>query len=192
MPTPRISEMVIYSPKEQMRPDAQWGCWDCGNEDSRVKEVSKDEDHVRVRLRVCVACGASWDTEERRIARGAFFGRAATRRHAIYRKTRYQVKTCLVCGERYTGGDYEKHKAKSTAHQTVVERIRQARLDRDREYRTNWTRARRHALAANRAMHECRHCGGKYAPGTYPEHCHTKGHMTLIQERRRMRRRKNQ
>jgi predicted nucleic acid-binding Zn-ribbon protein len=141
--TPRTAEQLRWSETGAKRSGAMWGCWDCGFEESYVRDTDKDAEHVRVRRRQCTRCGAMWETEERRIARGSFFGRAERRRYAHFRKSRYAIRTCLMCKERYQASKYREHTAASEAHRVVVERRLERKRRRERVYQREWMRVKR-------------------------------------------------
>ena len=143
MPSPRIAERIVWSEDNAKRSDAHWGCWDFGFEDSYVRDTDKDSEHVRVRRRMCTRCGAMWETEERRIVKGSFFARAERRRYAHFRKTRYVIRTCLMCHERYMSGHYKAHARLTMAHLEVVARREERKRARDREYNRRWMAAKR-------------------------------------------------
>jgi predicted nucleic acid-binding Zn-ribbon protein len=143
MAAPRTAEQIHWSDANAKRPDAHWGCWDCGHEESYVKDVDKDADHVRVRRRQCTRCGAWWETEERRIARGSFFGRAERRRMASFRKKRYTARNCLMCHEKYMSGKYVQHTQTSTAHLEAAARKAERVKERERRYQRRWMAAKR-------------------------------------------------
>lgn len=149
---PRIAEQFQWSPEASKNGRVDWGCWKCGNEDSRVRDTDKDDDGVRVRRRMCTRCGEMWETEERRIAAGSFFSRASTRRYAAYRKHRFQSRRCLVCDEHYLNGKYAAHANTSQRHLAAVAKIEKRKQDRERTYQREWTRARRALEKANREL----------------------------------------
>lgn len=177
---PRVSEMIVWDEERAKKPTARWGCWDCGFEDSYVRDVDKDTEHIRVRRRQCTRCGSMWETEERRIARGSFFGRAEKRRYASFRKKRYSSRSCLVCRERYMSGQYKEHTESSDAHKARVA-VKQRRIkDRERRYRRMHARASREIKRATAGMATCKRCGEHYPlnvrnpykthAGSSPEH----------------------
>lgn len=147
----RTAEQIHWSEADAKRSDGHWGCWDCGFEDSYVRDVDKDAEHVRVRRRQCTRCGAMWETEERRIARGSFFGRAERRRYAHFRKSRYAIRTCVMCKERYQASKYVAHTQASQGHRAVVERRKERKRAREREYNRRWMAAKRAMLRAEKA-----------------------------------------
>ena len=150
MPMQRLAEQVQWSEVDAKKPSASWGCWECGFEDSYVRDTDKDTEHIRVRRRQCTRCGAMWETEERRIAPGSFFGRAEKRRYARFRKSRYVIRTCLMCKERYQASKYVEHTQSSDAHKAVVERRVERKKERMRAYNRQWMAAKR-ALAREQA-----------------------------------------
>lgn len=139
----RIAEQVQWSEASAKRSEGLWGCWECGFEDSYVRDVDKDTDHVRVRRRMCTRCGAMWETEERRIARGSFFGRAEKRRYAHFRKSRYVIRTCMGCKERYQASKYREHTETSASHRAFVARRQERKRKRERDYNRRWMAAKR-------------------------------------------------
>lgn len=142
----RTAEQVHWNEAKAKHPSGLWGCWECGFEDSYVKDVDKDTDHVRVRRRQCTRCGAWWETEERRIARGSFFGRAEKRRYAHFRKSRYAIRTCLMCKERYQASKYVEHTQTNEVHQAVLARRQERKRKRERAYNRRWMAAKRALL----------------------------------------------
>lgn len=188
---PRISEAFAWDEERAKKPGAMWGCWDCGAEESYVRDVDKDTDHVRVRRRQCTRCGSMWETEERRIARGSFFGRAEGRRYASFRKKRYSARTCVMCHEKYMNGKFREHTEESPAHKRVVARRRAKSKDRERRYQRRWMAAKREVEKASRSKRfTCKRCGGVYLEGTYrTKHCKTKRHRAVLREERNAKRR---
>lgn len=185
----RTAEQIHWSEEAARKPSAMWGCWDCGFEDSYVRDVDKDTQHVRVRYRKCTRCGAMWETEERRISRGSFFGRAERRRMAAYRKSRYRARTCQMCQEKYMASQYIEHTQQSRAHLAVTAR-KQARIKaRERRYQRRWMRAKREIERASRSLATCRRCGGKYELGQYKPHTHISRHAQIVRKERNARRR---
>lgn len=152
MVNPRTAEKVVWDDAAAKKPTGKWGCWDCGFEDSYVRDTDKDAEHIRVRRRMCTRCGGMWETEERRIARGSFFGRAETRRYAHFRKSRYTIRTCLMCDERYRASKYVEHTQKSEAHRAVVIRREERKRKRQREYNRRWMAAKRQLARQRREL----------------------------------------
>lgn len=187
--TPRISERVTWDEKAARKESAHWGCWECGFEDSYVRDVDKDTEHIRVRRRQCTRCGELWETEERRISRGSFFGRAETRRYASFRKKRASHRRCVMCDELYFNGRFVEHTQESVAHRRVVKKRAERTARRERKYRRLWTRAKREIEYANRRPGTCKRCGGEYTIGKWQPHARTPQHQAVIQEERRQRRR---
>lgn len=186
---PRIAEAVRYDEQEAKRTSAFWGCWSCGFEDSYVRDVSKDTEHIRIRRRMCTRCGEMWETEERRIARGSFFARAEERRYAAFRKTRYRVRKCLVCGEHYLQSGYLAHTQESKAHQIEIARRQKRKRAKELRYRRNWARAKRAVAKLNRGTAICARCGGEYLQGTLrTEHSKTPRHQRVIASEHKQRR----
>lgn len=114
-----------------------WGCWDCGSTESRVADSDIDDDGLRVRLRVCLGCGAYWDTEERRISRHAFFGRASKRRKSEQRRRAGAQRTCRLCRGVYRGGTYQRHKSEPI-HADEVQRRQERRRERQKLISRRW------------------------------------------------------
>ena|SRR5688500_11447205 len=102
-----------------MREIVGHGCWKCRSVESRVADSDMDEDGVRVRLRQCIDCGEYWDTEERRISKGAFYGRAVHRRQTEARRRKSKVYVCRVCRGPYRSGTYPRHKLEELHVKTV-------------------------------------------------------------------------
>ena len=162
MANPRIAEQIQWSDADAKKPSASWGCWECGFEDSYVRDVDKDAEHVRVRLRQCTRCGAMWETEEHRIAQGSFFGRAERRRLAHFRKTRYASRQCLVCHERYMSGQYDEHTQTSEAHRVRLAVKQRRTKERERRYSRLHARASREIARSTRGTAVCERCGERY------------------------------
>ncbi|MDP9143849.1 MAG: hypothetical protein M3N43_03990 [Actinomycetota bacterium] len=146
----RTAEQIHWSEPAAKQPTGLWGCWDCGYEESYVRDVDKDSEHVRVRRRQCTRCGAWWETEERRMARGSFFGRAERRRYAHFRKSRYAIRTCAMCHERFQASKYVEHTAASAAHQEALAKRLERKRKRERDYSRRWNAAKRALLREQR------------------------------------------
>lgn len=162
MGMPRTAIQIHYDPEVQKGKSASWGCWDCGNEDSRVIDVDKDEEHIRVRRRRCTRCGGEWDTEEKRITRGSFFSRAEKRRFAHFRKTRYASRRCHVCPERYMAGQYKQHCATSEAHAAKMALSERRQAERRRRFARLHARATRAVKKSKEGTAVCDRCGERY------------------------------
>lgn len=190
--TPRIAQQFQWDRDAARNRSGSWGCWDCGAEESRVVEVDKDSDHIRVRRRQCADCGSMWETEERRISRGAFFGRAERRRYASFRKKRCSSRQCLVCRERYFNGKYKQHTETSEAHQAKVALQQRRNKERERNYRRLHARATREIWYATRGTAVCDRCGERYdATVPFPARTHrgtSAVHKQVIHEERLARR----
>lgn len=189
----RTAEEIHWNEAAAKRPTGLWGCWDCGNEDSYVRDTDKDAEHIRVRLRECTRCGARWETEERRISRGSFFGRAEKRRYAAFRRSRYAIRTCIMCKERYQASKYREHTQDSRAHRKLVAKRRARVTARKRRYQRQWMATKRALDYAQRdKMLSCSRCGGTYLEATYrTKHVHTTRHRAVLREQRNQRRRKH-
>ena len=189
---PRTAVQIHWDPKVAKGKNGMWGCWACGNEDSRVKETDLDEEHVRVRLRQCVRCGEHWETEERRITKGSFFSRSERRRYRAFQKTRFKVRDCHVCEEKYAGGRYLDHTQESSHHIKTVAKIEARKHRRVVKYQREWTRAKREIERASRSKAKCERCGGLYDLGKHDAHTKTEKHQRVIRaaanERKRERR----
>jgi predicted nucleic acid-binding Zn-ribbon protein len=142
----RTAEQIQWSDDAAKQSTGLWGCWDCGCEESYVKDTDKDAEHVRVRRRQCIRCGAWWETEEHRIAKGSFFGRAESRRYAHFRKSRYAIRRCLMCHEPYRASKYRQHTADSPAHLEALARREARKRKRQRSYARRWMAAKRALL----------------------------------------------
>ena len=186
---PRIAAKVAWDEKAARKPSAYWGCWDCGFEDSYVRDVDRDDQHIRVRRRMCTRCGSMWETEERRIARGSYFGRAETRRYRAFVKSRYRSRQCLVCKQRYMAGSYKEHTEESAAHRKAVKRREERKHRRQLRYRRMWMRAKREVERANRRPGTCKRCGGEYVIGQWKAHARQLRHQSIVHEERNARRR---
>lgn len=162
MAAQRTAEQIHWSEESAKKSTALWGCWKCGFEDSYVRDVDKDSEHVRVRRRMCTRCGSMWETEERRISAGSFFARAETRRMAHFRKSRYVVLTCLVCKDAYMAGLYKEHTESSEAHMARVAAKQRKIQERERNYKRVWARAQRRIARAMAGTAVCPRCGERY------------------------------
>ena len=177
---PRLAEQLQWNDEAAKKASSHWGCWECGHEVSYVRDVDRDTDFIRVRLRECERCGAKWETEERRITRGSFFARAERRRYASFRKKRYTSRECLVCRERYMSGQYKDHCDTSMAHKARVAAKQHRIRERERRYRRLHARASREIKKAIAGTEVCGRCGERYPlnvpfplrthKGTSPEH----------------------
>jgi transcription elongation factor Elf1 len=162
MPNLRLAEQMQWSDAAAKKPTGLWGCWECGFEESYVRDVDKDAEHVRVRLRECTRCGARWETEEKRIGKGSFMARAERRRYARFRKKRYTSRLCLVCEERYMSGHYREHTQTSEAHKIRVAVKQRRIIERERKYHRLHARAAREVKLATRGTAVCGRCGERY------------------------------
>lgn len=182
-----MSEQVHWDPERAKSKQGLWGCPKCGNDDSRVVEVDRDSDHIRVRLRECTRCATRWATEERRLYEvEAFFARAEKRRQRAYIKHRYQTRRCLVCYERYMSGRYLEHTQDSKAHAAKVALAGRRQLESTRRYRREHARAERAIRKQNAGTAVCDRCGEHYPLNVpYPARTHrgsSEVHRRIIKE----------
>lgn len=153
---PRLATPWKWDREDAKKPGAAWGCWNCGAEDSRVKETDKDDDGARIRRRQCFECGEEWETEEHRITKGIFHSRASRRRYRSYTKKRNTIMQCKACREMYRAGSFEKHATTSEEHRLVVERLAHKRVEAQRKYNSEWRSIERRLRLANTKIKQTR------------------------------------
>lgn len=123
-----------------------WGCPKCGCQESLVADSGRDEEGVPVRIRHCnniKGCDGRWETEERVIASGSYWGRVGAQRlerdRARFDKQR--KPKCQWCGGRYTYGSYNLHVRKSERHAKALKPpANGARRETVRDYQREWKR----------------------------------------------------
>jgi len=89
----------------------RWGCWKCDSPNSRVIATGYDDDGIKIRLRRCTRCSATWETEEQRIAPGTFHQRDKTKREHGFLRRGATKQICQYCGNTYPGRGFKRHAA---------------------------------------------------------------------------------
>lgn len=123
-----------------------WGCPKCGCHESLVTDTERDEDGIPVRIRRCnnlKGCDGKWETEERVMASGSFWGRAQARRleRMNARLTNRLRPRCKWCGGAYRYGSYNLHVRKSERHaQALKPPANRGKRETVRDYQREWKR----------------------------------------------------
>ena len=121
-----------------------WGCPKCGTKESLVADTARDTEGYVVRIRKCnniKGCDGRWETEERVMAPGSFWGRANRLHRDRARFDKKRRPTCRWCGGRYTYGSYNMHVRNSDRHANALKPpANGANRKTVRDYQREWKR----------------------------------------------------